>query len=129
MLIYSAPNCEFFQGYGLTETAPIATMTPQGLTNYATVGWTISNVEMKIAGLDDPNLKGLAPNETGELLVSGPNVMKGYFKNEEATNAMIQKDSSGKCWLRTGDIGHYDDNGLFYISDRLKELIKVSALK
>lgn len=78
---------------------------------------------MKISNLDDPNFKGLAVNETGELLVRGPNSMKGYFKNEEATKAMITEDN----WLRTGDIGHYDENGLFYISDRLKELIKVNA--
>lgn len=49
--------------------------------------------------------------------------MKGYFKNEEATKAMITEDN----WLRTGDIGHFDETGLFYISDRLKELIKVNA--
>lgn len=53
----------------------------------------------------------------------GPNVMKGYYKNEEATNEMVTQDG----WLRTGDIGHYDENGLFYISDRMKELIKVNA--
>lgn len=78
---------------------------------------------MKIARLDDSTFKGLAKNETGELLVRGPNVMKGYFKNDEATKAMITEDN----WLRTGDIGHFDENGLFYISDRLKELIKVNA--
>lgn len=107
----------------MTETSPIATLRPQGLKNYATIGWPISNTEMKIANLDDPNFKGLAANETGELLVRGPNVMKGYFKNDEATKAMITEDK----WLRTGDIGHFDENGLFYISDRLKELIKVNA--
>lgn len=109
--------------YGLTETGPISTLAPQGITNYGTIGWPISNVEMKIIGLDDATLKGLGPNETGELLVKGPNVMKGYFKNDDATNAMISPDG----WLHTGDIGHFDENGLFYISDRLKELIKVNA--
>lgn len=78
---------------------------------------------MKIVGLDDSNSKGLAANETGELWVRGPNVMKGYFKNEEATKGMINEDG----WLRTGDIGHFNDTGLFYISDRMKELIKVNA--
>lgn len=78
---------------------------------------------MKIAGLDDPSFKGLAAMETGELMVRGPNVMKGYFKNDEATKEMITEDE----WLRTGDIGHFDEDGLFYISDRLKELIKVNA--
>lgn len=120
---YSAPNAEFFQGYGLTETSPICTLTPLGVNNYGTVGWVISNVEMKIVDLDNSNSNGLEPNETGELWVRGPNVMKGYFKNEEATKAMITEDN----WLRTGDIGHFDEMGLFYISDRMKELIKVNA--
>lgn len=87
------------------------------------MGWPISNVEMKISRLDDPSFKGLGVNETGELLVRGPNIMKGYFRNNEATSAMITEDN----WLRTGDIGHFDEDGLFYISDRLKELIKVNA--
>lgn len=56
-------------------------------------------------------------------LVRGPNIMKGYYRNEEATKATITEDG----WLHTGDIGHYDDLGLFYVSDRWKELIKVNA--
>lgn len=76
--------------------------------------------------IDDATFsKGLNTHESGELLFRGPNIMKGYFKNEEATRAMISSDG----WLRTGDIGHYDENGLLYISDRLKELIKVNALQ
>lgn len=96
---------------------------PQGIPNYATIGWPIPNVEMKIAKPDDPSYKGLAANQTGEVLARGPNVMKGYYKNVEATKSMIVDGN----WLRTGDIGHFDENGLFYISDRLKELIKVNA--
>lgn len=107
----------------MTETSPICTLTPQGLQNYGTLGWPVPNIEMKIADLEDPNLKGLAPNQSGEILVRGPNIMKGYYRNEEATKEMITEDS----WLRTGDIGHIDENGLFYISDRIKELIKVNA--
>lgn len=118
-------NAEFFQGYGLTETSPIATLKPKGIDNYATIGWPISNVEMKIASIDDPKLIGLDVRQSGEILIRGPNVMKGYFKNDEATKAMITEDG----WLRSGDIGHYDENGLFYISDRMKELIKVNALQ
>lgn len=80
---------------------------------------------MKIAALDDPSYKGLAPNQTGEVLARGLNVMKGYYKNHKATKTMITEGN----WLRTGDIGHCDQNGLFYISDRLKELIKVNAMQ
>lgn len=120
-----AVNAEYYQGYGLTETSPIATLSPRGIQNYATIGWAISNVQIKIAAVDDPQLKGVDTNVSGELLIRGPNVMKGYFQNEEATKAMIMPDG----WLRSGDIGAYDESGLFYITDRMKELIKVNALQ
>lgn len=100
----------------MTETSPLATLTPQSLTNYSTIGCPIAN-------LDDADFKGLPTGESGELWIRGPNVMRGYFKNEEATKSMITADG----WLRTGDIGHFDVNGLFYVSDRMKELIKVNA--
>lgn len=125
-LNFRAKQAEFFQGYGLTETSPIATLTPKGLHNYGTIGWPISNVQVKIVNVDDTTFcKGLNTHESGELWFRGPNIMKGYFKNEEATKAMINSDG----WLRTGDIGHYDENGLLYISDRMKELIKVNSLQ
>lgn len=117
-------NAEFFQGYGLTETSPIVTLAPIGLKNYGTIGWPISNIQAKIVGVDDSSKdKGLDTSERGELLIRGPNIMKGYFKNEKATQEMITSDG----WLRTGDIAYYDQNGLFYVSDRFKELIKVNA--
>lgn len=94
-----------------------------GVDNYSTVGWAASSVEIKIADLDDPTFKGLSENENGEILIRGPNIMNGYFKNEEATKAIITKDG----WLRSGDIGYYDKDRLIFINDRLKELIKVNA--
>lgn len=110
----------------MTETSPIATLTPNGLHNYGTIGWPISNVQAKIVDVDDPTVqKGLDAHKSGELQIRGPNIMKGYFKNEEATQEMITPDG----WLRSGDIAHYDENGLLYISDRMKELIKVNALQ
>lgn len=124
--IFSAPNASLIQGYGLTETSPITTITPRGLyNNYSTIGWPVPNVEVKIASVDDPLFKGLNANETGELLVRGPNIMRGYYKNDQATRATITETN----WLRTGDIGHFDENGLFYVSDRIKELIKVNAFQ
>lgn len=66
---FSATNAEFFQGYGLTETSPIATLAPKILDNCATIGWPISSTEMKIVSLDEhSSLDGLGPNEDGELL-------------------------------------------------------------
>lgn len=120
-----AVNAEYYQGYGLTETSPIATLSPKGIQKYASVGWAASNVQIKIAGVDDPQLKGVDTNVPGELLIRGPNVMIGYFQNEEATKAIITPDG----WLRSGDIAAYDESGLFYITDRIKELIKVNAFQ
>lgn len=98
---------------------------PVGLDNYGTIGWPVSNVDGKIVAIDDPNGIGLDAHQTGELWFRGPNVMLGYFQNAAATDETITKDG----WLRTGDIGYYDDSGLFYISDRMKELIKVNAFQ
>uniref|UniRef100_A0A336K4B4 CSON015311 protein n=1 Tax=Culicoides sonorensis TaxID=179676 RepID=A0A336K4B4_CULSO len=67
---------------------------------------------------------GLGPGETGEILVRGSHIMKGYYKNETATNETIAKNG----WLKTGDIGYYKDSQ-FYITDRLKELIKVKGFQ
>lgn len=120
---FRAVNAEFFQGYGLTETSPIATLSPKGTTNYATVGWTGSNCQSKVVAVDDTTLKGVDTNVLGELFIRGPNIMLGYFLNDEATRAMITPDG----WLRTGDIVSYDEHGLYYIRDRIKELIKVNA--
>ena len=67
----------------------------------------------------------LGPNKEGEICVRGPLIMKGYIGNEQATRHTIDKDG----WLHTGDIGYYDDEGFFFITDRMKELIKYKALQ
>lgn len=120
-----APHVHFIQAYGMTETAPVVLWGWRGVGNYATVGKALSRTELKICKIDDPTFVGLGPNETGELLTRGPQNMKGYFNNEEATNAMV----TSRGWLRTGDVAYYDDDGLFYITDRLKELIKVKGFQ
>lgn len=75
--------------------------------------------------VSDPTFKGVGPNISGELLVRGPHVMKGYHNNPKATKETLTDDG----WLRTGDIGHYDEDHYFYITDRLKELIKVKGFQ
>lgn len=107
----------------MTEASPMCTFKPHGLENYGTIGWPVSNSELKIVPLDGSHRKGLGKNETGEILFRAPNVMAGYYKNDNATRETITDDG----WLRTGDIGHMDENGFFYVSDRMKELIKVNA--
>ncbi|XP_063547736.1 uncharacterized protein LOC134755164 [Cydia strobilella] len=113
---------DFRQGYGLTETSPVVTMTPKGLDNYSCVGLPIPNTNLKIV---DQNLRNLGPNEKGELLVRGPQVMKGYKDNEKANMEAFTEDG----WFRTGDLAVADDQGIVTIADRLKELIKVKGFQ
>lgn len=125
LCLLRSPQTEFMQGYGMTETSPLTIIAPKGGTNYATVGYVSSSTEAKIVKTDDPNFIGCDIDETGELFIRGCQVMKGYLHNQEATNETIVKGN----WLRTGDLATYDSNGLFYIKDRLKELIKVKGFQ
>lgn len=113
------------QGYGLSE-APVASATPIAEANYpGAIGAPIPNTKMIIVALDDATETPLGPNKTGEVYVKGPQVMKGYFKNAEATKNTFSKDG----WLKTGDMGYYNEDSRFYITDRIKELIKVKGFQ
>lgn len=116
---------EFVQGYGLTETSPMAFQTnyKTGSINYGTIGWPAPSTEAKLAKVGDTNFIGIDTDEDGELLIRSPSVMKGYSNNKSATDETLVGDG----WLRTGDIASYDVDGFFYIKDRLKELIKVKG--
>jgi acyl-CoA synthetase (AMP-forming)/AMP-acid ligase II len=109
------------QGYGLTELSPVShksrlarvSETPPG-----SVGALIPNTEARL--VDPETGEDVAEGEQGEIWVRGPQVMRGYLGNPEATAETL----TGDGWLRTGDIGRVDENGFFYVVDRLKELIK-----
>lgn len=112
-------KCQIRYGYGLTEVSPLSHATvPNKRDEPGSVGYCLPNTECKIV---DP-LSGaeLGPNEEGEIWIRGPQVMKGYLGNPEATAEMIDED----CWLRSGDIGYVDEQGRLFVVDRLKELIK-----
>jgi len=116
-------GCLVKQGYGLTETSPVthATLPVPDKIKPAAVGPCIPNTESKV--VDFVSEAALGPNQRGEIWVRGPQVMQGYLNRPDATAAMI--DAEG--WLRTGDIGYADEDGYFYIVDRVKELIKYNA--
>nr|WGU11323.1 4-coumarate:CoA ligase 10 [Crinum x powellii] len=114
------PNVEILQGYGLTESTGIGASTDsaQESKKYGTAGMLSANTEARIVDTETGRFLGV--NETGELWIKGPYVMKGYFKNEEATKATLDEEG----WLRTGDLCYIDEDGFLFVVDRLKELIK-----
>lgn len=115
-------GCHVAQGWGLTEVVPITTPDLVS-TPLQSVGSVCANTKVKVIDVETGKLLG--PYANGELCVKGPQVMKGYFKNPTATMNTIDADG----WLHTGDIGHYDENEMVYIVDRLKELIKYKGFQ
>jgi acyl-CoA synthetase (AMP-forming)/AMP-acid ligase II len=113
------------QGYGMTETSVAISITPDqpDLVRAGSVGLLLPNMEALI--IDPATGSELGPNENGEICVRGPNVMQGYLDNAAANAEAFM----GGGWLRTGDIGHIDENGYFCIVDRLKELIKYKGMQ
>ncbi|XP_057379477.1 uncharacterized protein LOC130701512 [Daphnia carinata] len=118
------PNTSLQEGYGLTETSPGILMAPLGNTKFGSCGPPISRSKAKVVNHEVSD-QALGPYQQGELYLSGPQIMKGYYNNPEATKEMISEDG----WLRTGDVAYYDEEGNFYIVDRLKELIKVKGFQ
>ncbi|XP_055911806.1 uncharacterized protein LOC129945881 [Eupeodes corollae] len=124
------PNCSFMQGYGMTELSPVALMSPNNFTKYSSIGQLVGSTDGKIVSLENNDGKGLGPNQTGELLIRGPQTMLGYLNNEEANKDIFREGAPGSSrWLRTGDVAYYDEEGSFYITDRMKELIKVKGFQ
>ncbi|MBR8838433.1 MAG: long-chain-fatty-acid--CoA ligase [Stigonema ocellatum SAG 48.90 = DSM 106950] len=110
------------QGYGLTETSPLASYNHHLKYKLGSIGSPIENVEMKIVNLDDGY--EVAPGDIGEIVIRGSNVMLGYW-NRPSETAKVIRDG----WFHTGDIGQMDDLGYFYIVDRLKDMINTGGLK
>ncbi|MCI8344463.1 MAG: long-chain fatty acid--CoA ligase [Clostridia bacterium] len=105
----------FLQGYGLTETAPIAALTPEYDPRVGSAGKAVNCAELKIY---NPNEKG-----EGEVLIKSKTLMLGYYENEEATNEVIELDEEGNRWFHAGDVGYLDEDGFLYITGRTKNVI------
>ena len=118
-------HCLVTQGYGMTETSLAISVTPDDPAKMksGSSGLLLPNMEAKVADLASG--ADLGPNQNGEICARGPNIMKGYLNNPEATAQTI--DAQG--WLHTGDIGYIDEDGHFFIVDRVKELIKYKGLQ
>ncbi len=109
------------EGYGLTEASPVVAVNPlNGLRKPSSVGPPVPGVEVAVVGEDGRKMPG---GEIGELIVKGPNVMKGYFNKQEETEAVL-KDG----WLYTGDMAKIDEDGYIYIVERKKDLIIVDGM-
>jgi long-chain acyl-CoA synthetase len=105
-----------YQGYGLTESSPVIACNTPRANRLGSVGKPIPGVRVRIA-------------EDGEILASGPNVMRGYYNRPAETGEALEIDAEGRVWLRTGDVGHLDADGYLFITDRKKDLIKTSGGK
>jgi len=116
----------FAEGYGLTETAAPSHANPPERAKLQCLGMPIFGVDSRI--VDPDTLQELPPGEVGEIVTHGPMVFKGYWKHPRATEAaFIQID--GKPFFRTGDLGRMDEEGYFFLTDRLKRMINASGYK
>lgn len=110
--VFEQAGLPVLQGYGLTETSPVITFNRPGRNRPGTVGQTVASVEIRIA-------------EDGEIFTRGPHVMAGYFQDPDRTDKAIQADG----WFATGDIGEISEDGYLTITDRKKDLFKLSTGK
>jgi long-chain acyl-CoA synthetase len=109
------------EGYGLSEASPVVSKNPlNGIRKAGSIGIPVANVEMSVQS-DDGKILGV--NETGEICVRGGNVMQGYWNQPEETKKAMRGD-----WLLTGDVGHRDADGYYYITDRKKDMLLVNGI-
>ena len=107
------------EGYGLSETSPVASFSPFGAdVRVGSIGQPIPEVEMKLIDPEDWSDLADDPEQVGEIAIKGPNIMKGYYNRPDATDEAIRDG-----WFRSGDLGRKDQDGWYYIVDRSKDMI------
>jgi fatty-acyl-CoA synthase len=119
-------NITFAEGYGLTETAAPTHANPPERAKLQCLGMPIFGTDSRI--IDPDTLAELPPGQVGEIVTNGPQVFKGYWGHADATQASFMQ-IDGKPFFRTGDLGQMDDEGYFFITDRLKRMINASGFK
>lgn len=115
------------EGYGLTEASPVTHAGLPGDPRPGSIGLPLPDTRVRVADLDTGH--DVEAGACGELLVSGPQVMSGYFGDPEQTRIALQPDADGTVWLHTGDVVRYDGDGFFQVVDRRKDMINHSGLK
>ena len=124
--LYDRCGIRYMEGYGMTETISQTHMNPHEDLRKQCLG--IPTFDTLSTVIDPQTLKELGPNETGEIISSGPQMMQGYWHRDDA-NKEAFIDIDGRRFFRTGDLGRYDEDGFFYIADRLKRMINAAGYK
>lgn len=117
---------DYIEGYGLSETIAPTHINPSQRPKRQCLGIPICNTDARV--IHPETREVLGPNEVGEIVASGPQIFKGYWKNAAAT-AECFIELGGRAYFRTGDLGRYDEDGYFFIVDRLKRMINASGYK
>jgi long-chain acyl-CoA synthetase len=113
-------GCEVLEGYGLSETSPVASFNHPGTERKpGSIGTPIEGVEMKLVDDEGKDVEGTGEEAVGEIAIRGHNIMKGYWNREDATKEVLDEDG----WFRSGDMAYRDDDGYFFIVDRKKDMI------
>lgn len=124
--LYQQFGLRFVEGYGLTETAAPSHSNPPDAPKQQCLG--IPNIGTDSRVVDPTTLRPCAVGESGEILIHGPQVFKGYWQNRAATEAAFV-EIDGKSFFRSGDLGRVDEEGYFFMTDRLKRMINASGFK
>src|SRR5215211_6975095 len=113
-------GCQVLEGYGLSETSPVASFNhPEKERKPGSIGTPIEGVEMKLVDDEGNDVEGTGEEAVGEIAIRGHNIMKGYWNKDDATKEVLDSDG----WFRTGDMAYMDDDGYFFIVDRKKDMI------
>ena len=124
--LYELLGLRYVEGYGLSETISQTHFNPPDRPKLQCLGIPAFDVDARV--IDPETLEELGPNQVGEIICSGPQVLRGYWRRpEETEEVFLTRD--GKRFLRTGDLGQYDDEGYYFMVDRLKRMINASGFK